>query len=67
MEYIDVQWLHEDAGFPVRMISELDDERWETRKLEFYADGRVGMADRSLELLGTRLGLAPSEPFRDQY
>lgn len=45
MEYIDVAWFHDDAKYPVRLVSELDSGRFETRKLEFFIDGRVTFAD----------------------
>jgi hypothetical protein len=44
MTYIDVQWLHSNADYPIRLLSELDDDRREIRKLELYANGRVGHA-----------------------
>lgn len=62
MEYIDVSWLHKHVDEPVRMVSELDDVRFEVRKLEFYADGRVGMAVGVEEIQGTRLGGEPIPP-----
>ena len=59
MEYIDVQWLHNDEVDPERLVSELNDARFETRKLEFYSDGRGGFADASREVRGTRLRTEP--------
>lgn len=56
MEYIDVLWLHAHENEPVRLISELDHARFETRKLEFYTDGRIGWADGEHEVLGSILG-----------
>ena len=56
MEYIDVQWEHSAADEPVRLVSELDENRAEVRKLEFFADGRVGFASLSASLGGTVLG-----------
>ena len=44
MEYIDVTWRHNSPSDPVRLVSELGDDRYETRKLEFFRDGRVGYA-----------------------
>lgn len=40
MKYIDVAWRHDFADEPVRLVSELDELRFETRKLEFFRDGR---------------------------
>jgi len=59
MEYIDIQWHHKNANDPVRLVSELDAERFEVRKLEFFADGRVGHACESSESHGTMLGELP--------
>ena len=44
MTYIDVHWRHQEASEPVRLVSELDANRYEVRKLEFFLDGRVGFA-----------------------
>jgi hypothetical protein len=62
MTYIDVQWHHSPAGEPIRLVSELDAERWERRKLEFFPDGRVGYASQTDTMHGTRLGEAPVPP-----
>lgn len=59
MEYIDVEWLHQTAGGPVRLVSELDDNRYETRKLEFFPDGRVGYASAHRNSSGTERGVVP--------
>lgn len=56
MRYIDVQWRHEDGNDPIRLVSELDDDRSEVRKLEFYADGRIGFASQTESSGDTRLG-----------
>lgn len=55
MKYIDVAWRHDFADEPVRLVSELDELRFETRKLEFFRDGRVGFAYDDTEMLDTRL------------
>jgi len=59
MRYIDVRWHHADDEEPVRLISEIDGSGFETRKLEFYRDGRVGWAERCASHLGAELGIAP--------
>ena len=56
MQYIDVAWMHEDGEEPVRLVSELNDQRMEVRKLEFFRDGSVGFADACRTSGGTRLG-----------
>lgn len=59
MQYIDVQWFHESTQHPIRLASELDDERFERRKLEFFQDGKVSAANREHSSGDTRLGEAP--------
>lgn len=57
--YIDVAWLHHFSSEPVRLVSELDSEGRELRKLEFFRDGLVGFADEETEIRGTRLSETP--------
>ena len=57
MKYIDVAWLHESKEDPMRLIAELNDQRFETRKLEFFRDGKVGFASSCGATQGTDLGL----------
>lgn len=54
---IDVAWKHDFVAEPVRLVSLLDRNRYEIRKLEFFRDGRVGFADEKSATLGTQLGL----------
>ena len=56
MEYIDVTWKHSNTYDPVRLVSELGPDRFETRKIEFFPDGRVGFASSECSSLDTRLG-----------
>jgi hypothetical protein len=49
VRYVDVQWHHPFEDEPVRLIHEVDDDGYETRKVEFIADGSTSYAD------GTRL------------
>jgi len=59
MKYIDVRWLHENELDPIRLVSELDAENFEARKLEFFRDGSVGYASESGASRGVELGVAP--------
>lgn len=56
MQYIDALWRHESATDPVRLVSEIDAERWEVRKLEFFANGEIGVACEHFSNGSTRLG-----------
>ena len=44
MHYIRTFWHHDNPDFPIVLMSELDDARMETRKLEFYTSGRLAWA-----------------------
>ena len=47
------------------MLSELDDERWETRKIEIFPDGSKGYATRTEESGRTFLGERPVPPLAE--
>lgn len=61
MEYIKTIWEHSHIDEPVLIYSELNSERWETRKVEIYKDGTFGYADKYKEYNGSGLGLIPFE------
>lgn len=65
MEYIDVEWVHKSEEEPIRLVSELDESRFEVRKLEFFRDGSVGFASSELTNLGTELGTLPVPPLAE--
>lgn len=56
---IDVRRKHAHEAEPIRLVSVLDGDRYETRKLEFFRDGRVGFAGGARSSLGTELGTVP--------
>lgn len=58
MNYIKVEWIHNDDD-PVLLYSELDDERWEVRKVEVYRDGHADYASATSSTGNTGLGLEP--------
>ncbi len=59
MRYIKCEWLHEHPEEPVLLYSELNDDRYEVRKVERYVDGRTGFSSPAAESLGTLLGSVP--------
>jgi hypothetical protein len=63
--YIRVLWNHQSTNDPIELWSELDAGRFETRKLEYFADGRVGYASGTEEAGGTWLGLTPIPPIAE--
>jgi len=54
-----VLWLHTHSEEPFRLVSELDDQRHEIRKLEFFANGLVGCATEETETQTTGLSTVP--------
>lgn len=65
MRYIDVEWKHNSKEEPLRLLSEIGTDDYETRKLEFFPDGSVGFAFESEESLDTRLGTAVVPPLEE--
>ncbi|HTB62609.1 MAG TPA: hypothetical protein VK737_03390 [Opitutales bacterium] len=59
MKYIKVKWQHNSPDDPVWIYSELDDQRWEVRKIEIFPDGQYGFASRKQSTLETWLGVIP--------
>jgi hypothetical protein len=61
-EYLKVRWLHQDSQYPVLLFSEIDRNRYELRKVEVYADGRLGFAAMGWSSGDTALGDVPVPP-----
>lgn len=59
MHYIKVRWIHSHRDEPVLLYSELDDDRWEVRKVEMFADGHCSYASATESVGSTELGLEP--------
>ncbi|WP_417441098.1 DUF6881 domain-containing protein [Idiomarina sp.] len=57
MRYIDVRWIHDYEEEPIRLVSEIGPDNFERRKLEFFRNGKVGVASKSIEVAGTRVGI----------
>jgi hypothetical protein len=58
--FLKVMWHHDYPDEPVWLYSELDDERYEMRKVEVYRDGRRTFADRDRSVGGSMLGEIPA-------
>jgi hypothetical protein len=54
-----VAWDHNFADDPVLYLSELGDDGYETRKVQFYRDGRSEWADGSHETASVGLSEIP--------
>jgi hypothetical protein len=46
MEYIHVKWNHSFEEEPVEIYMEIDEARWETRKIEVFSNGKAACASR---------------------
>jgi hypothetical protein len=55
MRYLRVRWRQDSAGEPVILYSEVDDEGWEVRKVDVYANGRRDLAGEGIETGSTFL------------
>lgn len=56
MSYIKVGWKHRHVDEPVILYSELDEKRFEVRKVEVLRDGRFWWASAQTTSGGARLG-----------
>ena len=65
MKYVKVRWIHTSPDEPVMLYSELNEELWELRKVEVYADGRADFADREGRSGSTKLGIEPLPPLEE--
>lgn len=61
--YLRVRWKHERSDGLSMSYSELDEERYEVRRVNVFVDGRVGYADGRRESVETTLGEAAVPPF----
>jgi hypothetical protein len=65
MRYVRVLWRHDSPDEPVELFSELDEGRWEVRKVERFGDGRFGYASATESTESTGLGLEPVPPLEE--
>jgi hypothetical protein len=59
MEYLKVDWHHDSSYDPCILLSELDEDRMEVRKVEIFKDGVANWADASGNSGDTQLGMEP--------
>ncbi|MBO9729927.1 MAG: hypothetical protein J7623_14915 [Chitinophaga sp.] len=55
MEYLKISWLHRFEDQPIFLYSEIDNQRFENRKIEIYEDGSFGIANCNFHFGGTAL------------
>lgn len=49
-KYIKVDWKQNSPEYPIIIYSEIDDNSYETRKLEIFSNGDVGYADSKTDI-----------------
>ena len=59
MLYIKVEWVHDFANEPVELYSELDDNRWEIRKVEIFRNGTGSYAWKGGASGSSQLSITP--------
>jgi hypothetical protein len=65
MRYVKVAWIHESSSEPVLYFSELDEDGYETRKVQVYRDGRAEWADEDSENAAVGLAEIPFPPVEE--
>ncbi|WP_410592846.1 DUF6881 domain-containing protein [Amycolatopsis sp. lyj-23] len=65
MDYLHVHWRHEAPDAPVDIYSELDEDRWEVRKVEVFPDGTLQYADDWRSTGRTGLSEVPLPSFEE--
>lgn len=58
MKYIHCLWIHTYVDEPVVLVSEIDDQGFETRKVEIWRSGNVGWADEGRTFGETELSVS---------
>ena len=59
MQYLKCRWIHNFDDEPILIYSELDNDRFELKKIHIYRNGEIGYAYQEIEFLDTRLGEVP--------
>jgi hypothetical protein len=59
MTYLKVEWLHHSDNGPIKLLSELDAEQYETRKVEVFRNGASSYAGPEGEIGTTWLAEQP--------
>ena len=64
-KYIKVKWRHNLKSAPVELYSELDENRYQLRKIEKYRNGQLDFADGSRNSGSIRLDEVPVPPIQE--
>jgi len=49
MRYMKVEWRHSDPEEPIIIYCEIDENSWETRKVDVFRDGKLRRASATEE------------------
>lgn len=63
--YIHIEWIHNNNEYPSHIYSELNEDRYEVRKIDFWKDGSIAFAFGDIEYGDTFLGTQPMPPLAD--
>jgi hypothetical protein len=63
--YLHTEWIHDNNEYPSHIYSELDEDRYETRKIDLWKDGRIAFAFDDIEYGDTFLGTQPMPLIED--
>ncbi|WP_308364859.1 MULTISPECIES: hypothetical protein [unclassified Microbulbifer] len=63
--YIYSKWHNSPADSPVEFYSELNNDRFETRKVEVFKDGSLGFSSEKASSKTTRLGIVAVPPLAE--
>ena len=65
MKYLRCRWFHSIPDEPVLLYSELDDKRWEIRKVYIFENGRYEYANATFSTPDTMLSELPIAPLEE--
>ena len=57
--FLKVEWIHNFHDEPVLIYSEIDEQRYEIRKIEIFRDGKISYASKEKQTGNTYLSELP--------
>jgi Domain of unknown function (DUF6881) len=65
MNYIRAAWHHSFPDEPIVLYSEMNEERWEVRKVDIFREGPPGIASATLSTRDSMLSEKPIPPISE--
>lgn len=62
MKYTNVKWDHHNPNIPIEIFRECDNDYWETRKIEYFRDGKIVIASIDIKESEAMLSDRPFTP-----